>query len=149
MFLASLSFFFTFAVTRIITHASRASTDPLQFWVGGIHVHHLVWGILLLLVVGYIWLIQLGTGAAGPSIRVGRITAVLYGAGAALTLDEYALWLNLEDVYWERAGRASIDAVALFGALVSAGLWGGPFFRSVTRHGTRVLRWRPRRARSI
>lgn len=145
MFLASLSFFLTFAVTRIITHSARGSADPFQFWFDGIHVHHLVWGILLLLIVGYLWLVQVDTRAAGPSIRIGRLTALLYGAGAALTLDEYALWLNLADVYWESAGRASIDAVALFGALVSAGLWGGPFFRAVTRHGTRVLRWRPRR----
>ncbi|MEK7330503.1 MAG: hypothetical protein AAB113_06850, partial [Candidatus Eisenbacteria bacterium] len=53
---------------------------------------------------------------------------------------EFALWLHLEDVYWERRGRASLDAVMLFGALVSAGLWGGPFWRGLLRQGTRVLR---------
>jgi len=142
MFLASLSFFLTFGVTRVITHAYRASTDPFQLWVAGVHVHHLVWGILLLLLVGYAWLVQVGTGMNGSSLRVGRLTALLYGAGAALTLDEFALWLNLEDVYWEREGRASLDAIALFGALVSAGLWGGPFLRAVTRRARRVLRRR-------
>jgi hypothetical protein len=136
MFLASLSFFVTFGVTRLLTHAARARSDAFQLSIGGVHVHHLVWGILLLLLVGYVWLIQIGTGGDG---RVGRITALLYGAGAALTLDEFALWLNLEDVYWEREGRASIDAVTLFGALVSAGLWGGPFLRAVTRQVARVL----------
>jgi hypothetical protein len=142
MFLASLSFFLTFGVARVITHASRVSIGSLQLWVGGIHVHHLVWGILLLLLVGYAWLIQVGTGTKGSSLLAGRITAVLYGAGAALTLDEFALWLNLEDVYWERQGRASLDAVALFGALVSVGLWGGPFIRAVVRQATRVFRRR-------
>ena len=142
MFLASLSFFLTFGVARVITHASRVRVGSLQLWVGGIHVHHLVWGILLLLLVGYAWLIQVGTGTKGSSLLAGRITAVLYGAGAALTLDEFALWLNLQDVYWEREGRASLDAVALFGALVSVGLWGGPFLRAVVRQATRVFRRR-------
>ncbi len=142
MFLASVSFFLTFGTTRVITHAFHASADPFQVWVGGIHVHHLVWGILLLLLVGYTWLIQVGTASDGPSLRLGRITAVLYGTGAALTLDEFALWLNLQDVYWEHEGRASIDAVALFGALVSAGLWGKPFLRGLIRQVTRVLRRR-------
>jgi hypothetical protein len=50
-----------------------------------------------------------------------------------LTLDEFALWLNLEDVYWAREGRESIDAVVLFGSLLSIGLWGGPFFNAVAR----------------
>jgi signal transduction histidine kinase len=65
---------------------------------------------------------------------------VLYGAGAALTLDEFALWLHLEDVYWERTGRASIDAVFLFGAMVSAGVWGGPFWRAALRQLARLWR---------
>jgi len=147
LFLASLSFFITFGVTRLLTHAHRANEEPFRLFIAGIHVHHLVWGILLLLLVGYSWLIQVGTGANGSSVGVGRITAVLYGLGAALTLDEFALWLNLEDVYWEREGRASIDAVALFGALVSAGLWAGPFLRAVTRQATRVFRRRPGKSR--
>jgi hypothetical protein len=104
-------------------------------FIGGTHVHHLVWGILLLLAVGYLWLVQ--PPAGGDTAWFGRLTALLYGAGAALTLDEFALWLMLRDVYWEREGRASIDAVTLFGALVSAGLWGGPFVRAVGRHVVR------------
>ena len=140
MFLASLSFFLTFGATRFITHWGRGQEDPFRVLFGGTHVHHLVWGILLLLAVGYTWLIQVDTGPNGHRIRIGRLTAVLYGVGAALTLDEFALWLNLEDVYWEREGRASIDAVLLFGALVSAGLWGGPFIRAVTRHAPRLFR---------
>ena len=133
MFLASASFFLTFGVTRLLVHWLRGREDPFRFLVGDTHVHHLVWGILLLLLVGYTWLIQVDTGPHGQRVRIGRLTSALYGAGAALTLDEFALWLNLADVYWEREGRASIDAVLLFGALVSAGLWGGPFLRAVTR----------------
>ena len=147
MFLASVSFFFTFGVTRLLTHWFRGWEDPFRVLVGGTHVHHLVWGILLLLAVGYTWLIQVDTGPNGHRLRIGRLTAALYGAGAALTLDEFALWLNLEDVYWERQGRASIDAVMMFGALVSAGLWGGPFLRAVTRHASRLVRRSPASAR--
>jgi hypothetical protein len=140
MFLASASFFFTFVVTRLLTHWGRSRENPIRILLGGTHVHHLVWGILLLLAVGYTWLIQVDTGPDGQRVRIGRLTAALYGAGAALTLDEFALWLNLEDVYWEREGRASIDAVMLFGALISVGLWGGPFFRAVTRYALRLFR---------
>jgi hypothetical protein len=59
----------------------------------------------------YIWLAQLGTGS-GPSYPwASRVTALLYGIGAALTLDEFALWLHLEDVYWSPEGRESIKSV--------------------------------------
>ena len=144
MFLASVSFFLTFGITRFLTHWFRSNDDPFRLILGGTHVHHLVWGILLLLLVGYTWLIQMDTGLNGNRVRVGRTIALLYGVGAALTLDEFALWLNLEDVYWEREGRASIDAVMLFGGLVSAGLWGGPFLRALTRHAPRLFPWMPR-----
>jgi len=66
---------------------------------------------------------------------------VSYGVGAALTLDEFALWLNLEpNIYWARAGRLSVDAVILFGALLGVGAWGAPFFRALQRMwGKRAL----------
>ena len=141
LFLASLSFFVSFGITRLITHSIHGGSDLFgNVSFRGQHVHHLVWGILLLLGVGYGWLIQIGTGEKHSSVIAGRIMAVLYGLGAALTLDEFALWLNLRDVYWEREGRASIDVVALFGALVSAGLWGGRFLRAVWREAVRVFR---------
>lgn len=140
MFLASLSFLVTFGLARVVTQLGRGRPDPFAVVIGDTHVHHLVWGIFLLLIVGYVWLIQVGTGHQGSSARLARITALLYGAGAALTLDEFALWLHLEDVYWERQGRASIDAVTVFGALVSAGLWGGPFLRATGRQLARPFR---------
>jgi hypothetical protein len=141
MFLASLSFFVTFGITRWVTQAFRNREDPMQVTIGGVHVHHLVWGILLLIVVGYMWLIQVGTDRNGRTICMGRVTALLYGVGAALTLDEFALWLNLQDVYWERQGRASVDVTLMYGALVSAGLWGGPFLRAAGRQTMRMLGW--------
>jgi hypothetical protein len=140
MVIASVSFFLAFGTARLLVHGFRKHTRPFELWIGGVHLHHYIWGIGLLLVVGYLWLIQVGTGGTRASERLGRITALLYGVGAALTLDEFALWLHLDDVYWERTGRASIDAVFLFGALVSAGLWGGPFWRGVGRQLARVVR---------
>ena len=97
----------------------------------GRHIHHLVWGILLLLLVGYAWLIELGTGAASSSRWMGRLTSMLFGVAAALTLDEFALWLNLRDVYWEREGRESFEALALFGGVLAIGVFGWKFWHGV------------------
>ena len=84
------------------------------------HIHHLVWGILILLLVGYGWLMDLGRSHTPTSIFFSRLMSVSYGVGAALTLDEFALWLNLEpDAYWSREGRLSIDAIILFGGLLA------------------------------
>ena len=56
--------------------------------------------------------------------------SILYGVGAALTLDEFALWLNLRaDAYWSAEGRSSIDAILLFGSLLAASAWGAPLFQ--------------------
>jgi hypothetical protein len=86
--------------------------------VGGTHVHHLVWGILILLIVGYV-----GVTVAPPS-PWHEILAVLFGIGTGLTLDEFALWLHLEDVYWSEEGRRSIDAVIVAGTLSGMALVG-------------------------
>ena len=131
MFLASLGFLLTFAIVRGITHLIRAGVGPFHnVSSGGLHIHHLVWGILLLLVVGYVWLIEEGT----TSNLLSNVTAIAYGVGAALALDEFALWLNLQDVYWTGPGRESIDAVVIFLSLLSVGIWGGPFLREVAMH---------------
>ena len=130
-FLASVGFLVTFGIVRAITYTIRAGVGPFHnVTAGATHIHHLVWGILLLLVVGYIWLSESGVG----SNLLASGTAVAFGVGAALTLDEFALWLNLKDVYWENAGRASVDAVVIFGALLSVGVWGGPFLAAVASH---------------
>lgn len=130
LFIASVAFFLTFGGVRLLTYSIHHNIGPFHdINMGGRHIHHLVWGILLLLAVGYGWLIDIGTGQGESSILMSRLMSLLYGAGAALTLDEFALWLNLRDVYWAREGRASIDAVVLFGSLLAIGAWGAPLFR--------------------
>lgn len=135
MFIASASFFVTFLGVRLIVRLVIHNRGPFEFvTVRGLHIHHLVWGILILLLVGYGWLLDLGRSHSPLSIFFSRLMAVGYGVGSALTLDEFALWLNLDpDVYWTRQGRISIDAVILFGSLLAMGAWGAPFFRGLTR----------------
>ncbi len=134
LFLASVGFFISVAVVRGITIAIHNNIGPFHdVQMHGRHIHHMVWGILLLLLVGYIWLLELGTGSESSWQWISRLTAVLYGVAAALTLDEFALWLNLSDVYWQRQGRESYEAMALFGGLLATGVFGASFFRGVAR----------------
>lgn len=129
-FWASISFGLTFLTIRLITHAIRDNIGPVHnVSADGVHIHHLVWGILLLLAVGYLWLSELGSSPESPR-WLAIVTALVFGAASALTLDEFALWLNLQDVYWERQGRESVDAVAVFGALLSISIWGAPFLHA-------------------
>jgi hypothetical protein len=128
LFLASVGFLITFGVVRAITHMIRAGVGPFHDIGGGtLHIHHLVWGIVLLLLVGYAWLIQAGGDLFS------HLTAFTFGVGAALTLDEFALWFNFADVYWTRQGRESIDAVVIFGGLLSVAFWGYPLMRALAR----------------
>ena len=141
LFLSSIGFFTAFAATRGITHAIRRGLGPFHnLGVHGRHIHHLVFGIAGLLGTGYLWLVQIGIGGASQQRpdALSKLTAVTYGAASAVTLDEFALWLNLEDVYWARQGRESVDAVVLFGAALSVGLWGGPFFRALYREARQL-----------
>src|SRR5208283_4594911 len=135
LFIASVSFLFTFVGVRLLVRLIVNDKGPFQWvMVRGHHVHHLVWGILILLLVGYGWLLDLGRSHSPLSIFFSRLMSVSYGVGAALTLDEFALWLNLEpDAYWSSQGRLSIDAVILFGSLLAVGAWGAPFFRGMER----------------
>jgi hypothetical protein len=138
LFVASVSFFVTFATVRGMVFAIRHNIPPFHYvFVEGRHIHHLVFGILILLLVGYGWLCEFGNGSDSSSILASRAMALLYGLGAALTLDEFALWLNLKDVYFVREGRSSIDAVILFGSLLAISAWGAPLFapRSATKTG--------------
>jgi hypothetical protein len=131
LFVASVSFFLTFAGVRAVVFAVLHNIPPFHFIEhDGRHIHHLVIGIIILLGVGYGWLADIGTGEDDTSLLLSRLMSILYGVGAALTLDEFALWLNLKDVYWSPEGRTSIDAVILFGALLAASAWGAPLFRS-------------------
>lgn len=133
MFIASVSFLITFAGVRLIVSLVIHNHGPFGWvMVRGHHIHHLVWGILILLLVGYGWLLDLGRSQSPLSIFFSRLMSVSYGAGAALTLDEFSLWLNLDpNDYWSREGRISIDAVILFGGILAVGAWGAPFFRGL------------------
>lgn len=139
LFLASVSFLITFVAVRALVACITHNIGPFHYVeMGGRHIHHLVWGILLLLLTGYAELAEVGTGSTPRSILLSRLIALAYGAGAALTLDEFALWLNLNALaYWSRQGRESIDAVVIFGAMLGVGAWGAPVFRRLGRPGVR------------
>jgi hypothetical protein len=141
MFIASVSFLITFVGVRILVHRIVHHEGRAQWVVvHGTHIHHLVWGILILLLVGYGWLLDLGRSHSPLSIFYSRLMSVGYGVGAALTLDEFALWLNLKpDAYWNREGRLNIDAIILFGSLLAVGAWGAPFFRGLQELGRKGL----------
>jgi hypothetical protein len=111
-------------VARGITHAIRAGVGPFHnLSEGGRHIHHSTFGIFGLLGVGYVWTYRWGFGH--PGSRLGsRVSATAYGVASALTLDEFALWLDLQDDYWDKQGRKSIDAVAIFGGLLTMGVAG-------------------------
>jgi hypothetical protein len=108
----------TFGLTRFITHSIRAERFPwlANVEAGDTHIHHLVWGIILLLVAGVLAVVL------QPPLEV---TAIVFGVGGALTLDEFALWLHLDDVYWSEKGRQSVDAVIVFAIVTGFMLIGG------------------------
>jgi hypothetical protein len=140
-FLASVGFFTTALVVRGITIAIHHNVGPFHnLSLHGRHIHHLVWGILLLLIVGYFWLNEFGTGTTRYYRWTSRFTSMLYGVASALTLDEFALWLNLKDVYWQREGHESYEALALFGGILATGVFGGPLFRGLGREAVRPFR---------
>lgn len=113
-----LALIVTFAITRVVTARIRTGSTGLRNWsIGGIHVHHQVFGILIMIVAGGLQFAYATTGPLADGL------GALFGVGAALTLDEFALWLRLDDVYWKEQGRTSVDAVfiaiALTGLLLS------------------------------
>ncbi len=128
-FLIALAFLITFAIVRFITYSIRYHWLPFlhdNVTKSGLHIHHFVYGIIILLVVGYLAL-------AFPERSGARliVLALLYGIAAALTLDEFAIWLNLEDVYWARQGRESLDAAAIVATLLILGGVGAPFWSAL------------------
>jgi hypothetical protein len=113
----------TFGVVRAITHSIRAGKGPFKnMSVGGEHLHHYIWGIALVAGVG-------GVSVAGEERRRRHpVVALAYGIGLALIVDEFALLLDLRDVYWAKQGRISVDlgigTVALGGtAFAATPLW--------------------------
>lgn len=127
-FFVLIAFLATFLVARLVAHIIRTGRG-FRFVgdvrAGDTHIHHLVPGILLLLAAGYL-------GVAIDRSRL-DIVAILFGVGAALTLDEFALWLHLRDVYWEHEGRRSVDAVLITAAIFGIFVIGGTFFLDVVK----------------
>ncbi|MBC2873823.1 MULTISPECIES: hypothetical protein [Streptomyces] len=120
---ALASFVLTFLVTRVITRLIRAGKGPFRnIRPGGLHVHHVVPGVVLMVIGGF------GAVAAGRHGLSAVVAAVLFGMGAGLVLDEFALILHLDDVYWTEQGRKSVEIVVLTAALVALVLFGfSPF----------------------
>lgn len=126
-FFLLVAFLLTFIIVRAITHAIRAGRGPFHnIGVGGVHIHHFVPGIAIVLTTGYLDL------AFAPRIAREPLAA-LFGLGAALVLDEFALWLNLRDVYWSREGRRSVDAVIIVATILALILLGKDFWIALGR----------------
>ena len=124
-----IAFLLTFLVTRTIVRYIRAhanSDAPRKWWQprnisvskggGGFHLHHVVIGVILVMVSG----VTMVTLAVDGGVTEFTVAAIFFGIGAALVLDEFALILHLDDVYWSEDGRTSVDAV--FAAVAVAGL---------------------------
>ncbi len=112
-----------FLVSFLAIRTSARLTRSVAWWPGGVesggvHIHHLVWGICLMMVAGFL------AFAAPLQDPWWHIVAITFGVGVGFTLDEFALWVRLEDVYWAEEGRTSLDAVLVasaFAALVVVG----------------------------
>jgi hypothetical protein len=112
------AFLITFILTRAYTRIAR-----VRGWgsasANGVHLHHLVVGIVFVLLSGFVEI------AARPEGLWRDLIAIVFGVGGALTLDEFALWLYLRDVYWSEEGHRSVDATVigvLLAGLVLIGL---------------------------
>jgi hypothetical protein len=126
LMLTFIAFVVTFLTTRLITRLIRAGHGPFGNVVtsSGTHVHHAVPGIILLIVGAFA---AVGTAPAGLGAWFG-VGAVMIGAGVSLVLDEFALILHLEDVYWSNEGRLSVNLVSLTAAYLGLALTGvSPF----------------------
>lgn len=136
LFVCFAAFVVTFLTTRIITRMIRADRGPFKDNVtaGGTHVHHAVPGIILLITGAY-----MGVAAqAAPAWSI--VAALLVGVGSSLVLDEFALILHLQDVYWSNEGRISVEMVSLaVGALGLALVGLDPFGADESVGGHRVL----------
>ncbi|MFE9935508.1 hypothetical protein [Streptomyces hirsutus] len=123
LLLALAAFVLTFVITRTVTRLIRAGRGPFgNVKAGGLHIHHVVPGVILTVVGGF------GAVAGGRHGFGSALSAVVFGMGAGLILDEFALILHLDDVYWTEAGRQSVEVVVLTAALVGLVLAGfSPF----------------------
>lgn len=112
-----------FLISFLAIRTSARLTRSVSWWPGGVksgdvHIHHLVWGICLMMFSGFL------AFAMPLEAPWWNIFAIGFGVGVGFTLDEFALWVRLKDVYWSEEGRTSLDAVvvaAAFAALVVLG----------------------------
>ncbi|HST68867.1 MAG TPA: hypothetical protein VLI94_04325 [Solirubrobacterales bacterium] len=122
LYLVLFGFILSFAFIRMSTRLMRSPKVP--WWPGsvvsesGVHVHHLVFGIVTMMIAG-----AAGFASFGDSPWT-EISAFAFGIGAGLTIDEFALWVYLEDVYWADEGRSSIDATVIAAAAMMLALLG-------------------------
>jgi len=118
LFLVLLGILLSFGFIRMSTRLMRSPKVP--WWPGsivsdgGLHVHHLVFGIVLMMIAGTLSFAGFATGV------VYDLCAFAFGIGIGLTIDEFALWVYLDDVYWKEEGRSSVDAAVL--AVAALGL---------------------------
>jgi hypothetical protein len=132
LFNAAVAFTVTFAGLRGLTYALRYNLLPWgDIVTGGVHLHHYVWGVGLLLVVGMVSLIV-------DSPRYNPLLGVLYGIATALVVDEFALLLNLRDVYWTEEGRVSVDIALCLIAVAAVYFTAKAFWQ---RLGHELVRW--------
>ena len=122
MFLAILvTFLITRMVTRLIRSGSGGGAGLGNVTIAGNHIHHQVFGILIIIGTGIVLVSQAPRGAALSA------AAAVFGVGVGLTVDECALWFNLKDVYWAKQGRQSVDAIFCV-LLITGALIGGASF---------------------
>jgi len=135
-----VAFIVSFALIRLLTFAIHNNLGPFHdIVIGGggpnqpsLHIHHYVWGLALLGVCGFL---ALSLEAA----RWHPVLAIPFGIGLALVLDEFALLLQLKDVYWAEAGRTSVDIAVLFAALLLLYYLGQCFWHDVAAEVRRGL----------
>jgi hypothetical protein len=124
---AAIAFAVTFGILRGLTYGIKHRLLPWgDLESGGLHIHHFVWGVALLLIVGLVNLVV-------DSPRLNPWLGAAYGTGAALVIDEFALLLNLRDVYWSTEGRVSVDVALGTMALAAVYFAATSFWRRLGR----------------
>jgi lysyl-tRNA synthetase class 2 len=139
LFFLLVAFIVTFLCTRLSVRMIRAGVSwwPRNIVSGDVHVHHVVFGTVLMVVAGF-----MAFAPVGGQSPWRELLGALFGVGSALVLDEFALILHLDDVYWSEKGRTSIDSVVLAAALVGLLLLGAlPLGVGTVGPASMVGRW--------
>ncbi|MBK5109933.1 MAG: hypothetical protein JJE10_01040 [Thermoleophilia bacterium] len=137
LFLILVGFLGSFLFIRMSARLMRSPRVP--WWPGsvvsesGVHLHHLVFGIVTMMAAGTFGFTFYNET---PALE---ICALLFGVGAGLTIDEFALWVHLEDVYWAEEGRRSIDATVVAAVVMALLMFGGRPFEVATNDGVAPL----------